>query len=148
MKVEKINLIQIIYNSQPNYKFCISNKFREKYKELYQKEIYNTDVYNNRTHPEYINVFKILGNEKSSDTTSKLSLKYIPEELSTYVCIYENNGKETITIDFKSAYNELLDVIMSDNSISIESKYTYNRIKYLEKKYIENILDDKIFNFV
>jgi hypothetical protein len=148
MKVDKINLIQIIYNSQTNYKFCISKKFREKYKELYGKEVYNTDVYNNRTHSEYINVFKILGNDKSSDTTSKLSLNYIPEELSTYVCIYENNGKETITIDFKSAYNELLDLIMNENVISIESKYTYNRIKYIEKKYNENIFDDKIFNFV
>lgn len=130
----KIYLIKCLYNEKYGG-FGFSNKFCKTYNELYDEPLSNEYTLNNRYNPKIIRVFELLGSKQSSGDYASLVTEYIPEELSKYVKISDYDGRESVSIDFKEAYSNLLFEIMKDGKISYENKPKFDRLVYIQETY-------------
>ncbi len=129
----RIELTKVLYNNSYGG-FRFSKEFTEKYNEIYGDHADDLEELV-RTDNNIINIFNMLGTEKSSKNTSKIVADYIPKEYEKYVYFDEYDGMETVRINLNAIYKKILEDIMENKIISDKAINEYNRIKYVFDKY-------------
>lgn len=133
--------------------FDFSNEFYKKYKEIYKHE-FNFSYENNikfRSDYKIIKIFEQLEHRKASSILSDLQIVLIPEELFTYLELHIKDGYDFLIINYDKAYADLLfhilnNNILTNNYIIEEYKNKVDRIKYIQKNYTTQKINNQLIS--
>jgi hypothetical protein len=148
MEQPKIKMIPLLYIDKGFFEF--SDEFKEKYKELYGIQMpmmfdfeFEYDEFNDnfrnivdydRFDEKYINIYKLLGSEKSSKY-STINIKYLPEEFKKYIILYSSDGFESEMINYGKMYEEIAKNIDKVGTYLPEHKQKMERIQFIKEHY-------------
>ena len=115
--------IEILYNAYYGG-FSYSDEFVELYNKTYNANINWFDEYL-RYDPKIIEVYKLLGMERSSGVGSKLELIKIPKLLEDSIIINEYDGWESVSVLLDISFSNNVYKAMMNDSCNLE---TLNKI--------------------
>jgi hypothetical protein len=129
-------MVRVLYNKTYGG-FSFSEEFLTKYKEMFETDLDGGGFFEcyDRSDEKILEVFDILGVEKSSGKHCKLGVVDIMENLIGYMSIDEYDGKERVYIDYQDAFSQLLDDIMKTGQLTQEHKERYDRMKEYKSTY-------------
>lgn len=118
-----------------------------KFSNLFMKELSKiTDRYDGdnywkiefgRSDPHILQVYELLGSEKSSGKGADIAYEEVPLELSDFVQVSSEGGGDCkkVWINYDKCHQVLFDLIMKEDVLTDKHRRMYNRIDYIMKEY-------------
>lgn len=128
---------EVLYNAcYGGYGF--SEEFNNEYNKRHpSNEAVEEDYSYGRTNPHTIQLFKEMGPEKANSDYSDIKIAKIPKELLKHMNIDEYDGFESISVDYKDAFSDLMKETYKTGQLTDEIKRKYERLLFLKSKSLD-----------